>query len=126
MEKWKKADYIFIDTAGRSHKNKEQVEELMNLLKSVNEKKIFLVINANTSTKDVINIIDTYGKAQEKFELIITKVDETDELGNILNISCYAQCPIAYITVGQNVPADIKRFNSEEYIIDLLGRIQYE
>lgn len=126
LKKWAHMDHIFIDTAGRSHKNTEQVEELLNLLKSVVEKKIFLVINANTATKDVMNIIDTYSEAQDDFELIITKLDETDEIGNILNISCYAQRPIKYITIGQNVPADIKLFNREEYIVDLLGRIQYE
>ena len=119
-------DHIFIDTAGRSHKNKEQVEELWNLLNCVNEKRVFLVMNANTAAKDVMNIIDTYGRDSNDFELIITKLDETDEVGNILNISCYAQRPIKYVTTGQNVPADIKLFNEEEYIVDLLGRIQYE
>lgn len=126
LKKWSHVDHIFIDTAGRSHKNIEQVEELLKLLKSVVQKKVFLVINANTATNDVMNIIDTYSEAQDDFELIITKLDETDEIGNILNISCYAQRPIKYITTGQNVPADIKTFNREEYIVDLLGRIQYE
>lgn len=126
LKKWSHADHIFIDTAGRSHKNTEQVEELLKLLKSVAKKKVFLVINANIATKDVMNIIDTYNEVQDDFELIITKLDETDEIGNILNISCYAQRPIKYITTGQNVPADIKTFNREEYIVDLLGRIQYE
>lgn len=126
LEKWAHMDYIFIDTAGRSHKNKEQVEELWNLLNSVSEKQVFLVMNANTAAKDVMNIIDTYGRDSNDFELIITKLDETDEIGNILNISCYAQRPIKYVTTGQNVPADIKLFNGEQYIVDLLGRIQYE
>lgn len=126
LKKWSHMDYIFIDTAGRSHKNEEQVNELLKLLKCVAEKKVFLVLNANTATKDVMNIIDTYKEAQDDFELIITKLDETDEVGNILNISCYAQRPIKYITTGQNVPADIKTFSREEYIVDLLGRIQYE
>ena len=126
LEKWAHMDHIFIDTAGRSHKNKEQVEELWNLLNCVNEKRVFLVMNANTAAKDVMNIIDTYGRDSNDFELIITKLDETDEVGNILNISCYAQRPIKYVTTGQNVPADIKLFNEEEYIVDLLGRIQYE
>lgn len=126
LEKWAHMDYIFIDTAGRSHKNKEQVEELWNLLNSVDEKQVFLVMNANTAAKDVMNIIDTYGRDSKDFELIITKLDETDEVGNILNISCYAQRPIKYVTTGQNVPADIKLFDGEQYIVDLLGRIQYE
>ncbi|WP_054738645.1 flagellar biosynthesis protein FlhF [Cellulosilyticum ruminicola] len=126
LKKWQHVDYIFIDTAGRSHKNVEQVNELLSLLKSVTEKRVFLVVNANTATTDVMNVIDTYGEVQNDVELIITKLDETDEIGNILNIQSYAQRPIKYITIGQNVPADIKLFTHEEYIADLLGRVQYE
>lgn len=126
LKKWQHVDHIFIDTAGRSHKNIEQVNELLSLLKCVEEKRVFLVVNANTATTDVMNVIDTYNEVQNDFELIITKLDETDEIGNILNIQSYAQCPIKYLTIGQNVPADIKLFNYEEYIVDLLGRVQYE
>ena len=56
----------------------------------------------------------------------IKKLDETDEIGNLLNIAYYAQCPIAYTTSGQNVPVDIQTFNSKQYIINLLGRIEHE
>ena len=31
-----------------------------------------------------------------------------------------------YLTNGQNVPADIKVFNKQEYITELLGRISNE
>ena len=124
LEKWKHADHIFIDTAGRSHKNEIQVNELISLLRCVDHKKVFLVVNASTGTRDVMNIIDTYSKVEDEIKLIITKLDETDEIGNLLNIAYYAQCPVAYITTGQNVPADIEQFSTEQYIINLLGRIQ--
>lgn len=126
IEKWKHADHILIDTAGRSHKNEEQVRELKNLLGSIEEKQVFLVLNANTTARDVRKIVETYEKAENDFDLIITKLDETDEIGNIVNISYYAQKAIQYLTVGQNVPADIKTFNKQEYITELLGRLKDE
>lgn len=126
IEKWKHVDYILIDTAGRSHKNEEQVKELKALMKNVEKKQVFLVLNASTAAKDVVTIVNTYEKAESEFDLIITKLDETDEIGNVVNIGYYAKRPIMYLTNGQNVPADIKIFNKDEYITDLLGRISNE
>ncbi len=126
IEKWDQADHIFIDTAGRSHKNHEQVEDLKRLLSSVAEKQVFLVLNANTSCKNVKSIVGIYEEVTDEFELIITKLDETDEIGNVMNIAYYANRPILYLTHGQNVPSDISGFNADEYTSYLLGRINYE
>ena len=119
-------DYILIDTAGRSHKNEEQVKELKALMQQIENKQVFLVLNANTVARDVVTIVNTYAKAEPQFDLILTKLDETDEIGNIVNIAYYSDKPIMYLTNGQNVPADIKVFNKQEYITELLGRISNE
>lgn len=126
IEKWKDVDHILIDTAGRSHKNEEQVKELRGLMAKVPEKEVFLVLNANTMARDVKRIITTYEQAESDFKLIVTKLDETDEIGNLVNIHYYANKPIQYITNGQNVPADIEAFNKETYITQLLGRLNDE
>lgn len=126
LEKWKDADYILIDTAGRSHKNNEQVEELKLLINQVEQKKVFLVLNVNTSYNDINSIIDTYTEVNSEFDLIITKLDETDAIGNIVNISNCTNHGIIYTTNGQNVPSDINLFNKDRYISDLLGRINHE
>lgn len=126
INKWKEMDHIFIDTAGRSHKNIEQMIEIEQLLKAVSAKKVYLVLNVNTNYKDVKRIVDQYKNLVDSFNLIITKLDETDEIGNLMNIVSYANSPITYITNGQNVPDDIKPFDCDEYIKALLGRISYE
>lgn len=126
ITKWKQADHIFVDTAGRSHKNSEQIQDIKVLLESVEEKQVFLVLNANTSYKDIKSIITIYEEVCSDFELIITKLDETDEIGNVVNIAYYAKRPILYLTHGQDVPADISGFNADEYTSYLLGRINYE
>lgn len=126
LEKWKDSDHIFIDTAGRSHKNKEQIEDLARLLQSIGEKQVYLVLNVNTNYKDVKHIVDVYKQFAGSFQLIITKLDETDEIGNLMNIVAYAKSPISYVTDGQNVPDDIRTFDCDEYVKALLGRINHE
>ena len=50
-----------------------------------------------------------------------TKVDETTTLGSILNLRLYTGAPLAYITIGQNVPDDIEIFNAQETVKILLS-----
>ena len=126
MKKWQACDHILIDTAGRSHKNGEQMEDMRLLLEKLETKHVYLVMPMSTSYRDVKKIVDAYQSFIPTYQLIITKTDESDELGNLLNIATYARRPIAYITTGQNVPEDIKPFNQDEYVKKLLGRIQYE
>lgn len=126
LEKWKHVDHILIDTAGRSHKNKEQVTELKALMAQVPDKQVFLVLNASTQEKDVKKMMSVYEEIATDFDLIITKLDETDEEGNLINISHDVAKPIAYVTDGQNVPADIKAFDKQTYIAALLGRLNDE
>jgi len=126
LQKWKDADYIFIDTAGRSHKDFNQLGELKELLATVEEKQVFLVLNMNTQYKDIQSIVPIYKNLVDRFALIITKLDETDGIGNLLNIASCTKTEIAYITTGQNVPEDIEKFETLKYVRLLLGRIKYE
>lgn len=126
LNKWQVDHQIIVDTAGRSHKNKEQVQEIKMLLDEVEVKKTYLVLQMSTHYEDMKKIIDTYKGIVENLELIITKTDETDQIGQLINIAAYSKCPIAYVTTGQNVPDDIEAFNKDEYVKQLLGRIIYE
>ncbi|OON96174.1 MAG: hypothetical protein ATN36_06390 [Epulopiscium sp. Nele67-Bin005] len=126
IEKWKDADHIFIDTAGRSHKNLEQLDELKRLLAWPKERQIFLVLNISTSYRDIKNIIKIYENVAKDFSLIVTKLDETDAIGNLMNITYCTKKPIAFMTNGQAVPEDIEKFESLQYVKLLIGRVKYE
>mgnify|MGYP000777459004 CR=1 FL=1 len=116
-------DYIFIDTAGRSHQNAEQLEKMKEMvggLKRAEDYQVFLVLSATTKYRDLQKIADCYGKIA-KFELIFTKLDETEAVGNLLNIKLYTDAPIAYVTCGQNVPDDMEMFNPQKTVKQILG-----
>lgn len=116
-------DYIFIDTAGHSHQNKEQKENvggIIGVIEEMAEKEIFLVLSATTKYRDLIEITDAYKEISE-YKLIFTKLDETSAHGNLLNIKLHTRAPLSYITYGQNVPDDIEVFNPQKTVKRLLG-----
>lgn len=100
-------DLILIDTAGRSHKNEEQMDELKSFLSVAEPSEIFLVLSATTRYKDMTDIVDRYADIPIN-RLIFTKLDETSCVGAILNITFKTQKSLSYVTVGQNVPDDIE------------------
>lgn len=115
-------NYIFIDTAGRSHKNKEHVEELKKLMEAVDKSCVYLVLSITTKFEDLLNIIEAYSEFAD-FKLILTKLDETLHLGSILNICYKTGREISYISSGQNVPDDFEVVSPEKIAKALLGSI---
>lgn len=115
-------DLVMIDTAGRSHTNKEQTEDIKNLIYSIPDKNkmVYLVLSATTKYKDLIKITDVYSDIT-RFSLIFTKLDETDCVGNLYNIRMLTGSPLSYTTCGQNVPDDISVLDAQSMAKHMLG-----
>ena len=123
LEDFKDYDYIMIDTAGHSHQNTTQKDNMSNIIHSVDdrvESEVHLVLSATTKYKDLISIADSY-KEMADYKLIFTKLDETTTLGNLLNLRLYTGASLSYVTYGQNVPDDIEDFNPQKTVKRLLG-----
>lgn len=115
-------DLVFIDTAGRSHNNKGQVDDIKNVLKNIENKKVYLVLSANINMEDMFDIIETYNFVDD-YEIIVTKMDETKRHGNLLNLMMKTGKKISYTAFGQNVPDDIEEFRINTYISELVREI---
>lgn len=123
LEDFRDYDYIMIDTAGHSHQNSTQKDNMCNIIHSVDdkvEKEVHLVLSATTKYRDLISIADSY-KEMADYKLIFTKLDETTTLGNLLNLRLYTGASLSYVTHGQNVPDDIEDFNPQKTVKRLLG-----
>ena len=123
MEKFLDYDLVLVDTAGFSHKNDGQREDMKRLLENLPaqyERQIYLVLSATTKYKDLIEITDIYNEFCE-FHLIFTKLDETSTYGNILNIKLHTGAQLSYVTTGQNVPDDIEVVDTQKLVKQLLG-----
>lgn len=122
LDKYKEYDYILIDTAGRSHKNKEQFKDLKVLYDTLKKYSVstYLVLSATTKYNDLKKISSLYGDISD-YSLIFTKLDETDAVGNILNIKLDTGMPLSYVSYGQNVPDDMEVMNPQIIAKQVLG-----
>lgn len=121
-EELAKYDVILVDTAGRSHRNKEQRDDIERLIRTVpeNAREIYLVLSATTKYRDLVKITEVYSEVAQ-YRLIFTKLDETSTIGNIFNIKMLTGAPLSYATNGQNVPDDISRMDPQHIARQLLG-----
>lgn len=123
LERVSEYDLVLVDTAGFSHRNQEQREEIKKLVDNVDEayeKEVYLVLSATTKYRDLVEIADIY-KENFEFRMIFTKLDETSCYGNIFNMKMYTGADLSYSTYGQNVPDDIEVFDTQKMVKLLLG-----
>lgn len=116
-------DYIMVDTAGHAHQNEDQREIIKGLIHAADgltDTDVFLVLSATTKYNDLKKIVDAYREVTN-YRLIFTKLDETEERGNMFNIRLYTGAEICYVTCGQNVPDDLESFNPQKTVKLLLG-----
>lgn len=122
QEELNKYDVCLIDTAGCSHKNKEQLKDIRDLIEQVpiSKREVYLVLNAGTKYSDLKDIADAYSDITD-YSMIFTKLDETSSAGVMLNMKIYANRPLSYVTWGQNVPDDIGIVDAQKIAKKLLG-----
>jgi fused signal recognition particle receptor len=101
-----------IDTAGRSHSDRNLMDELEKMI-DVNDPDItFLVVDA-LSGNDVVDQIEEY---QGMFDaLIVTKMDIDDKGGTVISAARESGKPVAFVGNGQSYD-DLEKFDKEEFL----------
>lgn len=116
-----KSGLIMVDTSGRSHRNDTKIEEIKNFADAVNcDCEKVLCVSANTKKRDLDEIFKSFEPVKYN-SVIITKVDETSFLGNVVDIADKYNKPISYFTHGQEVPNDITVAESEKIADIMVG-----
>ncbi|MDR3011803.1 MAG: flagellar biosynthesis protein FlhF [Chitinispirillales bacterium] len=113
------SDVVFVDTAGRSQRNKEHMEELRLLMDVLRPDETHLVLSATTKDSDLLDMVHNYRNIKVN-RLLFTKLDETARLGNIFNVVSELGIPVSYFTVGQSVPDDIELAQAGKFVKKLM------
>jgi flagellar biosynthesis protein FlhF len=102
-----KAEIILVDTSGRSHKNKLKISEIKSYAEQVDfDFEKILCVSASTKKEDVHSVFRAFS-VMDISSVMITKVDETSFVGNVVDVADKYNKPISYVTNGQEVPNDI-------------------
>lgn len=116
----KSCDVVLIDTIGRSSRNLVQLSELKMFVETSQPDDTTLVVSAGIKQQDMDLFLDAF--KQMKFKnIIVTKLDETESFGMLVNICYKTSLPISFVSVGQDVPVDIKRISEKEILDMILG-----
>lgn len=118
----KKYDVVLIDTAGMSPFDTEKLIKTVEYLSSNSNVKIevTLVIPATAKFKDAKDIYQTFSFLDID-SLILSKMDETKHLGDILSFVLLQPIALSYFSIGQEVPDDLMVANKEYILQKFIG-----
>jgi flagellar biosynthesis protein FlhF len=115
-------DLVLVDTAGKSIGDKEYKRDIEDLLSVCEPDEVLLTVSVTTGYKACQAIIENFSFVKD-YKLAITKLDEVDSWGNVLNIIEFAKKPIAYITMGQSVPDDIEEADAAKIAGNIVKKV---
>ncbi len=113
-------DLVLMDTAGRSPRDEVKIHELKAFLGEAQADEVHLVLSSVAGAS-------TLARTAERFALVgatalvLTKLDETTGLGNLLSLVRSSGLPLSYLTNGQNVPDDIQAAEPQSLAACMLG-----
>ncbi|MDH4127427.1 MAG: flagellar biosynthesis protein FlhF [Spirochaetota bacterium] len=110
-----KYDLILVDTSGRSQKSLDEVRDIKKYIDVLHGKvHISLVISATTKYKDLVEILDKFDILNYT-NIIVTKLDETNSLGQVISAISAKKRALSYVTFGQSVPEDIEEASKDKF-----------
>ena len=102
-------DIILVDTAGISPFDLEKLSQTISYIVEDTDCKIatMLVMSATFKTEDLQNMYDHFSFLDLE-GLILTKFDETNHIGSLIDFLLTCPTPVSYIASGQEVPDDLE------------------
>jgi len=115
----RKADYLFIDTAGRLHTKHNLMQELQKLHRVIGKQlagaphEVLLVLDGSTGM-NALNQAREFHKAVPLTGLIVTKLDGTSKGGMVVAIQKELGLPVKFIGLGEQ-PDDLQPFDAKQF-----------
>jgi len=121
----RKADYLFVDTAGRLHTKHNLMQELQKLHRVMGRQlpgaphEVLLVLDATTGM-NALNQAREFNKAVPLSGLIVTKLDGTSKGGMVVAIQKELNLPVKYFGLGEQAD-DLQPFDAKQCAGALFG-----
>jgi fused signal recognition particle receptor len=121
----RRADYLFIDTAGRLHTKHNLMQELHKLHRVLGHQlpgaphEVLLVLDGSTGM-NALNQAREFNKAVPLTGLVVTKLDGTSKGGMVVAIQKELGLPVKFVGLGEQ-PDDLQPFDAHQFAQALFG-----
>jgi fused signal recognition particle receptor len=121
----RKAQFLFIDTAGRLHTKHNLMQELQKLHRVMGKllpgapHEVLLVLDATTGM-NALNQAREFNKAVPLSGLIVTKLDGTSKGGMVVAIQRQLGLPIKFVGLGEQAD-DLQPFDAKQFAAALFS-----
>lgn len=116
--KAKGIDFVLADTAGRSHANRNLMDELKKVVR-VNKPDVKILVMDSLAGNDLVEQARSFDEAVGVDAMIFTKTDVNEKGGGMLSACLAVKKPILYIGTGQDY-GDIELFDAKKFVKDLM------
>jgi flagellar biosynthesis protein FlhF len=114
-------DLILVDTIGRSPRDLTKLAEMKEVLAACgSQASVYLALAATTKASDTEEILRQFTPFGYR-AVILTKLDETMRIGNIISCLARERKPVAYICDGQGVPQDLEAASVVRLLMNMEG-----
>ena len=113
-------DVVLIDTAGRLHTQKNLMEELKKIKRSVGKRmpgaphEVLMVLDATTG-QNALSQAELFNNAVGITALALTKLDGTAKGGIVASVAGTMAIPLKYIGVGEGIE-DLQEFDAQRFV----------
>jgi len=113
-------DIVLIDTVGRSQNDRLRLNQLRSFLTAADADEIHLVVAATANRRCASKVLTQFCPLGAN-RIIVTKLDEAEAYGMVLNVAEACRLPLSYVSAGQEVPDDIDRADPHELASLIVG-----
>lgn len=113
-------EVVLLDTPGISPKDAERITVLGERLSVVNRLHTLLVMSAVTRQKDMEQIAEAFS-GLPLHSAIVTKLDETDQIGDLIPVFIRRRLPVSFLGSGPRVPMAFEEATLVRWAERILG-----
>ena len=106
-ERFADADAVLVDTAGRSQNDSERLVELQAFIDAAEPDEVHMVLSSVAGDRVLRREAEAFSRIRAD-RLLFTKLDEAVAFGPLLGLAVRMNCPVGYVTTGQEVPEHLE------------------
>lgn len=114
-------DLVLLDTIGLAPGNAGRLEALAELVDAARPDEVHLLMEARCSRATLESVCAGF-RALRPTQLLLSKIDETPRLDDVLSAALEVGVPVSYVTNGQQVPSDLAVADADQLADWLLER----